>query len=1085
MVLARNLCILLLCLLAVPASGETSIMNHTIDLSGTWQLLTGLDSDGEGFPANLFDQTIQLPGTTETRRIGPLNTAAESAVLTRRYYFVGPAWYQKTVTIPDTWDGYRVTLNLERTKYTKLWLDGVYLGDSITMSVPQHYDLGLLKPGQYTLTLHVDNRLKIVDTEAHLWSDNTQSNWNGILGDITLTATPPVAIQRLRVDPSLADKNLGIEFRINNATDQPATANLTLTVTGPGLDNPVTATQTIELPAGVTTHNHAQPLPDALPWDEFNPNLYQLELALITSDQTHQAQTRFGFIDIATRASQFTVNNRPTFLRGTHDGCVFPLTGHPPMNKEGWLRYFRICRDYGLNYIRCHSWCPPEAAFEAADELGIYLHPELPFWGDFTEEVRDKLRPEALAIIEAYGNHPSFTMFGLGNENRYSREIMGELLDEVRAYDNDRRLFTQGCNNFMWDPILQPTEDFITSAKLKNDPDGPARFIRGGTPTFVGDLGGHIQENVNGTRTDYSDAIEGVPGPAVSHENGQWTVFPDYDEIEKYTGVFAPRNLERFRDRLRDAGMLDQDKAFQQASGKLAVILYREDIEACLRTPGFGGFHLLDLKDFPGQGTALVGILDAFLDSKNLITPEEWRHFCAPEVLLARFDTYTWSSDQTFTADLQLAHYGQHDLTDQTINWSLATEHTTIASGSISPITIKQGNVRDLGTITASLADITTPTRLDLRIEAPDANLQTAYPIWVYPAADHPEPTPDKVLVTDVFDDNARNHLEQGGSLVICLVDDRLMLHSPGGDFPTDYWNWPMFHNPPGTMGLLINPDHPALAHFPTEFHSNWQWYDIAEQSQPISIANLPADLKPIIQTIDNYERVDKLGLLFEAAVGQGKLLICAAPLIQLSDTKPEARALLNSLTAYAASDAFQPTVTLTTDAIADRLTGVVTMNGTASASTTRDGWPPCKPTSASDNNEGSYWQASEKTGPAVEKDPNAVLGIVVEDDTTAADDYSHLDWWQFTFDQPVTAVAAQLLWADDAGHPYTLEVSPDGDTWHPIITLAAQSQPTPRHTLDIPADHQSILAFRVTIDRLDNAPPPALSEARLIRPQP
>lgn len=146
------------------------------------------------------------------------------------------------------------------------------------------------------------------------------------------------------------------------------------------------------------------------------------------------------------------------------------------------------------------------------------------------------------------------------------------------------------------------------------------------------------------TTTDYREYLSRYQAPIVSHEIGQWCVYPNFDEIDKYTGSLKLKNFEIFRDFLEQAGMSDQAKPFLMASGKLQVMCCNEDIESALRTPSFGGFQLLDMRDFPGQGTALAGMLDPFWDSKPYRTPAEFRRFCGPIVPLARMSKVAfWS----------------------------------------------------------------------------------------------------------------------------------------------------------------------------------------------------------------------------------------------------------------------------------------------------------------------------------------------------------------------------------------------------------------------------------------------------------
>ena len=111
---------------------------------------------------------------------------------------------------------------------------------------------------------------------------------------------------------------------------------------------------------------------------------------------------------------------------------------------------------------------------------------------------------------------------------------------------------------------------------------------------------------------DFRASVDGMEVPTVTHEVGQYSVYPDLSEIAKYTGTLLPLNFMAVRNDLEKKGRLDKASAYLQASGKLAAILYKEEVERALKTPGISGFQLLDLHDFPGQGTALVGLLNAF-----------------------------------------------------------------------------------------------------------------------------------------------------------------------------------------------------------------------------------------------------------------------------------------------------------------------------------------------------------------------------------------------------------------------------------------------------------------------------------------
>ena len=988
-----------------------------LPLGGAWRFAMDEPKPGatqEALPAIQFKDTIQLPGTTDTNRKGPENQERWKDGLTRVHKFVGPAWYERDFTIPASWRRKRIILFLERTKYTQVWIDGRACGTNAILCTPQEYALGPLEPGNHRLTILIDNSRRPVNAEMHQMSENTQGNWNGVIGKMELLGTDPVWLEELQIYPEIVKKLIRVKVRLGNVSGLGGRGVLTLRVQGKGsAAKPVTfpvswsiseGSAELELPLG----NEVQS------WDEFHPILCTLTATLSTDLGTDERVVPFGLREFAAKETQFAVNGRPTFLRGKHDGCVFPLTGHPPMEVEGWLKYLRICQEYGINHIRFHTWTPPEAAFTAADRLGIYLQPELPFWGSYTEKERDALMPEAARILSVYGNHPSFVMFSLGNECGGSREIMRGMIRDLRARDS-RHLYTQGSNNYYWAPESAEGDDYWTIVRTSTD---AAQNVRGSFATVDGG-NGHVQIGPPGTTYDYSAGLLGVRMPVIGHEIGQYTVYPNFREIPKYTGVFRARNFELFRDKLAAAQMLDQADDFFRASGKLAALCYREEIETALHTPGMGGFQLLDLQDFPGQGTALVGILDAFMESKGAIRAEEWRRFCGPVSLLARFERYNWTPAETFTADIQVAHYGERDLTSSVLEWNLKdSKGHRITRGKLPPLDVKQGGLRALGRLTIPLAAVKAPAELSLELQLKGTSAVNAYPLWVFPEPARMD-SPPGVKVVRALDPTAREALAKGERVVLIPEAGRLANTVEGG-FATDFWCWPMFHNRPGTMGLLCDPKHPALKRFPTGDHTDWHWFNLLTSSQPIVLDELPGSLRPIVQIIDNLDRNHKLGLVFETRVGPGRLLVCATDLIGLSG-KPEAGQLLKSLLDYAHSEAFKPAQEMSIPALRKLLTRSLPIQ-VASASSSQG------------------------------KDNTAAKAIDGDARTRwCAADNSNGQWLLLDLGARRSVSGCALRWEyDKPGYAYVLEGSDDGSRW---TTLSDQSQNhlTDRHRLDFP----------------------------------
>ncbi|MCU4744631.1 sugar-binding domain-containing protein [Natronoglomus mannanivorans] len=926
---------------------------QTIPLAGPWELRLDPDDADDDWTDVSSDGTIYLPGTTDEYGYGEETDERTRAHLARTHRYEGAAWYRRTVTIPDSWDRKRVTLTLERTRETELWIDGERVGSRECLSTPHVYDVtDEISPGECSVILRVDNDADSMDragiNRSHAKTEHTQTNWNGAIGDLRLEATDPVWIEDVRTFPHASEQEVGLEVTLGNVTGGELEGTVTTATRSVNTDEthavaPSEHAVTLEGGDERTTVGLTYDLgPDALTWDEFSPAVYELDVSLaVDGNETghengfdHELTTTFGLRDFEADGTQFSINGTTIFLRGRTDCCVFPDTAYPPTSTAEWVEHMETAKAYGINHYRFHSWCPPEAAFEAADRVGIYMQPELSQWDNSDSLVGDDyeyFRGEAERILDAYGNHPSFVMFTLGNENQGDEERMNELVRHCRDRD-DRRLYAYGANNFLSSPHPGADDDFFITANVPNDPDASHWDVER-TPIRGT---GHINDEPPSTTTEYSEKLEPYDLPVIGHEIGQFQIYPDYDEKRKYTGVLEARSFERFEQSLADHYMEGSDTDFQAASGALSITCYREEIEAAFRTPGFGGFQLLGLDDFPGQGTALVGIIDSYMESKGLIEPYEWRRFCSARVPLLLFDQYTWTTSEDFEAEAQLANYGPDEIAGTTPVWSItADDGTTIDAGELSTQDVPQGELASLGTLEASLADVDAPARLEVELafesaDADDAELRTSYPIWVYPSSEsesepgspttEPDTTPDSdvdspledVTVANRFDEDTRALLDEGET-VLLLPEPSALRYSLEGSFQPDFWNYEIFkrNGKPGTLGVLFDSDHPLFESFPTDDHANWQWWRLLRHSRPIVLDDAPAEFEPTLQVIDTIYRNHKLGVYVETAVGDGKLAICT---LDLSDgNAPEVRQFRASLASYLASEAFDPEPAIST----------------------------------------------------------------------------------------------------------------------------------------------------------------------------
>lgn len=904
--------ILIVCLgfisLDMLAQGSDSPLS--LSLAGEWNVTLGDAKEVKH---------AMLPGTIDTNHLGfaPSDTT-ETTHLTRLYAYKGKATYSRTIEIPKQWKKAAVELFLERAKPTWVYVDGNLVDSCNFISTPQRYILPKLKTGKHQLDIVVDNSRGVPEQvygSSHAYTEDTQTNWNGIIGEISLKQVELKAGQKLK--------------------------------------------------SGMVQSESRQYTGKVLPC----------------------------FRDFRIEGAHFYADGHPVFLRGKHDAAVWPLTGHVDMTVEGWMKYLGICRAYGINHVRFHSWCPPEAAFVAADSLGIYLQPELPFWGSFDdkdEKLMAFLHQEGENILREYGHHPSFRMMALGNELWGSIDKMKEFVDDFREIAPDK-YYTFGSNYYLGYQGVKEGMDYFTTCRIGGEGWGKYNTHTRGSFSFAdaydGGIINHFRPN---TTMNFDEACDKWASPQpwqrqdveqtsykraagipiISHETGQFQTYPDFREIKKYTGVLYPYNFEIFRRRLAAAGMLSQADDFHKASGLWSVKLYKADIEMDLRTKNMAGFQLLDIQDYPGQGSAFVGILDAFMESKGITTANEWHQWCSSVVPLLVTDRFCYDENEMMNAKVQIANYGGESLKGKKLVWKLDyaldenfgddaapntganidrfNQPSPLAQGEI-PITTDEEGLIDIGEIhhkmkvmadgfndgNGTCLDVKIPSRkviltLDIDYGRYDARRhRNTYDLWIYTTEKSLDIYKKGVVITSDLTDEVAKKLEKGAKVLWLPTTSKNFVASAdtisqagnatpytvGGLFQTDYWNYRMFKTicennkktvSPGTLGILTNPKHPIFCDFPTEMHTNWQWFPVIKDSHPLVLDNFAKDDKPIVQVIDNIERNHKLGLVMEWKVGAGKLLVCMSDLEKASEY-PEGRAFYESVLSYMRSPEFAP----------------------------------------------------------------------------------------------------------------------------------------------------------------------------------
>jgi hypothetical protein len=898
---------------------------NKIDLTGEWKVRLDEENIGESnfWYNQTFEKKLILPGSLRDNDLGEipsLETKWTGSIydsswffnpdfekyrkkdslkfpfwLTPEKRFVGSAWYQKEIKIPESWNGESLVLHLERPHWkTKVWIDSLPVGSQNSLSTPHTYIIppGQVSPGKHRLTILVNNDNKDIDPgiNSHSITDHTQGNWNGITGKMSLESKKSVFIKNIRLTPDLEKRNIAVDILFHNLKGDKEHI-IVIDIEGVNQNQEILSK---EITLNSKSNSYKTDLPmgnNFKTWSEFAPNLYKITLNLknLEGKPLDTYSETFGMRNFTINDKKFEINGIPIFLRGTTECCVFPLTGYPPTDEKEWIRVLSICKSFGLNHMRFHSYCPPEAAFSAADKVGIYLQVEGPSWAKYSvslgngKPIDQYLMDETKRIIDTYGNHPSFCMMAYGNEP--SGRYVGYLekwVDHFRRYD-PQRVFTGASTGRSWKII--ENSDFI----VRSPPRGLKWSKRQPESVF-----------------DYRNKTENQNRPYVTFEMGQWCVFPNFNEIKKYTGPLKARNFEVFQEELINNHMGDQSNDFLMASGKLQALCYKSEIEATLRTPNLAGFQLLSLNDFPGQGTALVGVLDAFWDEKGYISAKEFSTFCNLVVPLARFHKFTFLNSDTLKPELEIANYSGESIVNVKPQWKIRDiENNIVRSGLLESQNIPVGQSSPVGGINVPLSFAGNAGKYNLEITV--GEYSNNWNFWIYPDSET-TPDPQYIYVCNSLDDKAKETMEKGGK-VLLLAGGKV---ENGKDivqyFTPVFWNTSWFRmRPPHTTGLLIQNEHPVFHNFPTDYYSDMQWWELINKSQAMNLANFPAEFSPIVQPIDTWFLNRRLGSLFEAKTNGGKLIVCSLNLNQKEENRIASKQLYSSILKYMLSEDFNP----------------------------------------------------------------------------------------------------------------------------------------------------------------------------------
>lgn len=935
-------------------------------LNGKWHVVLEDGTTGQ----------MDLPGTLDENGIGHRDVGANQwhpdAVLgnaageidkdapiatrfTRRHTYEGEARISRKITVPD-YGTDRLFVLAERARALRLLVDGEACSvfRQGTLSTPYIFELTGAAPGEHEFTFLSDNSYPGMPKAAIYYSsaatDETQTNWNGILGECSMYTRPQNFIDSLRVYPRAVkkeeknkaggyvldvcvelapgakkvykDAKIILQSEALAAGELEDTQTLTEIISYSGEGLAEAGTDKEENPKTMEIWFRDLPLRENVKlWDEDEGNLYEMAVTLDNGmsaedkgGSTAECRTRFGIRSFGDNGSgRLALNGRAIFLRGEANCAEYPETGHPPMTIPEWKEMLLKYRSYGINFVRFHSHCEPEAAFAAADELGMLLQPELSHWDPKdafgTEESYRYYRAELVDLLKTYANHPSFVMLTLGNELQAQdegRERMRELVRTAKRMD-PTRLYANGSNAFYGEEGCDPESDFYTSQSCKDV------VIRG---TFSG-MRGYLNENYPSADRTYDEAMAEIrkeyQKPVFSFEVGQFEVLPDFEELESFHGISDPVNLKLIKKRVEERGLLPTWEKYVEATGELSRLAYREEIEAAMRTRELSGISLLGLQDFPGQGTALVGMMNSHLEPKpyDFARPERFREFFTESRIFVKMPRYTYEEGEYLTAEVEVANFGKESISGELV-WTLGYRDCAVNTGSGEFLcgradgqkNCPPGTYTSLGRLDIPLEVKGVSAAFMLTVSMGDCT--STYPVWVYKKTS-PE-CPKNVYETRVFDEQTRAVLQNGGRVYLSPDADKESLpYSIKTQFTTDFWSVGTFADQEGGMGQLIDTEHPIFKEFPTDFHTDWQWWIMASKRAVI----LPHPMKTIITEMDSYAFLRPMAQMIEFRCLKGKVLLSTMELHK-SQQYPEVRALQASIYTYLSGENFEPAEEIT-----------------------------------------------------------------------------------------------------------------------------------------------------------------------------
>lgn len=629
-------------------------------------------------------------------------------------------------------------------------------------------------------------------------------------------------------------------------------------------------------------------------WSPACPFRYTVEV----SCEGQTLSRKCGIRRLTADGTRLRLNGDFFFARGICEHGYYPMTAHPPRDKQYFRRVVRTLKKLGFNFVRFHTTIPVEEYMEAADELGILLEPETPNNTTYEEWVE---------IVRACRRHTSAVMFSSGNEMVIDEDYIAHLrkcADMVHAECD--ALFSPMSAMRGVEYMSSAYTDAAVKEPFEHDPARLAT-LREFCDVFNGySLGyaSYFSAQGDAEQMDYRQSV--YQKPFLSHEICIHGTYCDLSLKDRYRGTrIGDTELYSSVERhLEEKGLLDRSPLYYQVSCAWQQLLRKQCFENVRAAKTMAGYDFLgDIDHHWHTFGYCVGMMNEFYELKPGETVENVRRYNSDAVLLAKLPkNVNFVAGETVDIPIKVSNYGK-SMTKGTLSVRLSDNDRVYLRREIRVGAVPSGEITELYNLHFTTPKCDKPLNIKLHVSlyGDETDAANVWDLYVFPKVSTTLPTKkaqkerNTVITSQMGGEELMRALDEGKSVVLL----------GGGPFATlpIYFQISCAGRTEGHLGVILN-DKPLLADFPHDGFGGFQCRTMIEEGDVVAVDLPNAPFDPIVEVVPSYKNARREAMVFEYKVGNGKLFVCT---LGLNESDPAGRYLKARILSYVMSDAFAP----------------------------------------------------------------------------------------------------------------------------------------------------------------------------------